>query len=206
MKELYLIPKQGYERMLSSLNTVSVKIKGNTKSKNNREWKTSIPPPSVQNPSTPHIPLRVVKTLENKENRNPSLYELLPMTIKTDEISHAKIILKYFEKTNNISWDNTGDLYAPVNEGNIIDIINDFNSGKTKFTDHKIELYKYIITTTGLPLWMIKNPTIKKMIIPKDIIEVKPESTSPWKNTKNKYGAKSKTNNKNNNNRSWTSY
>ena len=167
MKELYLIPKQGYERILTSLNTTGIKVKDKAKSGSKGEWKTSIPP-TLQKSSPSRVPLRVLKTVENKEIRNPSLYDILPMTFKGDEISRAKIMLKYLEKTGNVSWDSNGDLYAPVNDGNIIDIIKDFNSQTTQFTNREISLYRYIITATDLPIWMIENDEIKKLILPKN--------------------------------------
>ena len=171
MKELYLIPKQGYERMISSLSIRNTNAKANTKIENKNKWKTTLPPPSLQNSSPPAVPLRVIRTPENiSDNKNPSLNEILPVTFKGDDISRAKLLLKHFEKTGNITWDSNGDLFTPFNKGNIIDIINVFNSGRTKFTKAQILLYRYIVSATSLPLWMIKNSEIKKLISSKDIV------------------------------------
>ena len=175
MKELYLIPKQGYERMLSSLNTNS-KVNTEVKDEKEIEWKTSIPPPtsSIRNPRQSQIPLRVIKSPEDISlNRNPSLNELLPITFKEEDLSRAKLLLKHFEKSGSFRWDNSGDLFSPFNKGNVIDIIKTWNDNKSRFTDEEIQLYRYIISVTDIPIWMIKNSQLKKLLTAKDVTKKK---------------------------------
>lgn len=183
MKELYLIPKQSYERMVSSLNVnpkVNMKRKDKTK---DIEWKTSLPPPSLQKHSRAEIPLKIINTpMDSSINQNPSLNELLPITFKDEDLSRAKLLLKRFESSGNFKWDNNGDLFSPFNKGNIIDIIKIWNDDKSLFSDRDVELYRYIISTTDIPMWMIKNPQLKKLLLAKDVKKKK-------KKTKSRMGA-----------------
>lgn len=180
MKELYLIPKQTYERMVSTLNNNS-KVNTKRKEKKEIEWKTPLPPPPLQKHAREVIPLKVINTPGDMSiNQNPSLNELLPITFKEEDLPRAKLLLKRFETSGVFKWDNNGDLFSPFNKGNIIDIIKTWSDDKSLFSDSDVDVYRYIISTTDIPIWMIKNPQLKKMMLAKDVKN---------KNKKNKMGA-----------------
>ena len=160
MKELVLIPKHIYE-ILSNSNQKSNNASGNTLPKEGEEWQTRILPPPLQN----NIRLNEVKIPEKKTtSSNPFIYELLALKIKTGEISHARTLLKYFENSGVVSWNSQGDLYAPLNNYNIIDVIHDFIYKTHIYDTKKIDDYRYFISVTNIPPWLIKNNLLMNKI------------------------------------------
>ena len=164
MKVLYLIPKHHYEVM----NNGSSHVKGNIVDaddtimtnmrnedkvpKSEEKWVTRMLPPPIQNT----IALKAVKT-PDKIMKNPSLYDHLSLKVGTHEIGRARLILKHIEKSDKILWNDEGDIYVPINNYNIIDIIHDFIYQRDIKDPKKLDDYKYFITVANLPVHLIKN-------------------------------------------------
>ena len=134
------------------------------KSPNGEQWKTRILPPPLQN----SILLNEIKVPEKKTQNlssTTSLYELLPLRIKkSSDLSRARVLLKHFEKNGNITWDSFGDIFSPINNYNIIDIINDLINKSDKIEKKRLDDYKHFISIANIPTWLIKNETILNAI------------------------------------------
>ena len=194
MKELYLVPKHIYE-VMNNGNSIIKNTDGNNNStigedtemdhnqnkvitpKPGEKWRTRILPPPVQN----KIRLNEIAVPE-KNIKTPPLYEHLNLRISNNEIGRARIILKHIEKSNKIFWDDYGDIYTPLNNYNIINIIYDFIYQVDIRDPKKLGDYRYIITITDIPLHMIKNKHIL------DFIRMNGRVNSPRKKKK-KVGA-----------------
>ena len=128
--------------------------------KEGEQWQTRILPPPLQN----NVKLKQIKIPDKKDISNPSIHEVLNLKIKSNDISHARTLLRYFENSGIVTWNSHGDLYSPLNNYNIIDIIYDFIYKNPIYDNKKIEDYRYLISATNIPSWLIKNNTLMNKI------------------------------------------
>lgn len=171
MKELYLIPKHTYEYMNKNTGVVKkentkeeeeMKLVSKVKNKSVKKWKTNIPPKINK-----RVPLKTLKYTikKNQRQEKPNLSEVLKLHFLNDskQISQAQYILKYFMNNSDIIWDHNGDLFSPYNNYNIIDIIKHILS-KKRITGTQLNVYKYLITTSGIPIWAVTNENLQKIL------------------------------------------
>ena len=188
MKELYLIPKHLYDAMKIGKEKTSITgpdgenddddddnddgddDTGNRSSVSNKhrkirlpkvgeQWRTRILPPQIQN----QIKLKSIHPPE-KNSKNGSLYEQLNLEIGTGKIARARLILKHFENSNKLIWGEHGDLYSPLSNYNVINIIRDFIYQEDIGGSNKLEDYKYLVSITGLPKHLIENKALLRFL------------------------------------------
>ena len=166
MKELYLIPKHIYEIMQSGSNHGNDKPKNNRTPQKGEHWRTTLLPPPLQNKihlNEVKIP-DLYKSNNNKQHHKSSLQDQLNLRFKPENLPHAKLILKYFERSPDTQWDDYGDLFTPINGYNIIDIIHDFIFKIDIKDPLKINNYRFLVSTTNMPLHYIRNNPLKKSL------------------------------------------
>ena len=169
MREYYLVPKHTYR---PNSEDKRKKIEG--------EWKTQIPPSSTDNPrstithqrhggrllkkkkqkkTTPVIPLRELdyNYRSSVNQTNPSLSELLPFNFSKSKIPTVRSLLNHFERSNTLKWSQEGDLYHPINDVNILNLIHDMISNRSIFSENEINTMKYIIFITNTSLTLISS-------------------------------------------------
>ena len=190
MKEFYLVPKHLYDAMKS---TTTVKKKGsdiikgripNSSTTNikrripkiGEQWQTKIPPPPLRN----QITLNSIKGTDT--NDKPNIYTHLSLRMSGKELQRATLILKHFDKSNDMKWDEYGDLYSPINGYNIIDIIHDLIYHEKISNIDKLNDFKYIITSSALPIHYIKNKFIKEHL--SEQVNIKTGGSIPKKKAK----------------------
>ena len=179
MKEYYLIPKHLYD----IINNQSSKTKPNKSTQElnpGQIWQTRIPPPSLQN----KVNLNKIQNYQNQENnnKNPNIYSQLSIRFPQKTLPLANQILRHFENTNDFKWDQYGDLFSPINNYNIVDIIDNIISHNNKIEDKYKETYKYIILSSNLPYHFINNDDIKTLLNPNKKRKRKNTiQTSKWK-------------------------
>ena len=116
------------------------------------------PPPPPLHTSSNH------KQVHNL-NKNPNIYTQLSLRMTGKELQRATLILKHFDAGGDIKWNEYGDMYSPINGYNIIDIIHDLIYREEITNTNKLNDYKYIITSSSLPMHYIKNKFIKDNLI-----------------------------------------
>ena len=131
-------------------------------------WQTIIPPPTPPRP-----PLKIQNMNNNNSNNNihkkkinPNIYNMLNLKIIGKEMPRAKLILKHFENSEDVRWNEHGDLYSPINAYNVVDIIHDlvYKVGTDKIGSQKLDDMKYIVNASSLPLHYIKNTNFLKYV------------------------------------------
>lgn len=180
MKELYLIPKLVYERVMKSHKDVtdseisSSNIGGYNKMVELKTILTNKPPPAIvpqfnNNESLKKKNTVTLKTLkkvgEKKNNKNPPLSNLINIIFPNTTRTYALSLLKYFEKSDNMKWDNNGDLFHPLNKYNILEFITNLAQKNKKIDAQYIDDYKYLISDINLPYWLIRNVALKKQLL-----------------------------------------
>ena len=162
MKEFYLVPKQIYDAMQSSTSKSSNKVKNIPRISN--RWGTTLLPPPLQNKiNLNQIKIPEVNKSYNKHHKS-FLYDQLNVKFKPENLPHAKLILNFFDKSPDTQWDDFGDLFSPINGYNIIDIIHDFIF-KIDINDmNKINDYRFLISSTNLPLHYIRNNPLRNTL------------------------------------------
>ena len=145
----------------------SKRISGDRKRRNRRipkigeRWHTIIPPPTPPRPA-----LKIQNMYSNSNNNiirkkkiNPNIYNRLNIKIGGKEMTRAKLILKHFENSEDVRWNEDGDLYSPINAYNIVDIIRDlvYKTANPKMSLQKLADVKYIVNVSSLPLHYINN-------------------------------------------------
>ena len=84
---------------------------------------------------------------------------MLNINISGKQLTRAKLILKHFENSEDVRWNEDGDLYSPINAYNIVDIIHDlvYKTTTPKMSDEKLADVKNIVNVSSLPLHYINN-------------------------------------------------
>ena len=163
MKELYLIPKHVYDIMQAGTSQTTIKSKKKPSIHLNERWGTTVLPPPLQN----KIHLNPVKIPDTRKSNNrqqhykPTIYDQLNLRFKPEKLHLANLILKYFEKSSSTLWDEYGDLFSPISGYNIIDIIHDFIFDTDIKDPLKIDSYRFLVSSTNLPLHYIRNNSLK---------------------------------------------
>ena len=149
--------------------TTSKRISGDRKRripKIGERWQTVIPPPSPPRPA-----LKIQNTNSNSNNNitrrkkiNPNIHNMLNIKIGGKEMTRAKLILKHFENSGDVRWNEDGDLYSPINAYNIVDIIRDlvYKTANPKMSLQKKADVKNLISVSSLPLHYINNTEFLK--------------------------------------------
>ena len=163
MKELYLIPKHIYDIMQTDKSQTDIKTKKKHNNRLNERWGTTVLPPPLQN----KVHLNPIKIPDTRKSNNrqhhykPTIYDQLNLRFKPENLHLANLILKYFEKSSSTLWDEYGDLFSPISGYNIIDIIHDFIFDTDIKDPLKIDSYRFLVSSTNLPLHYIRNNSLK---------------------------------------------
>ena len=161
MKELFLVPKHLYEAMHAN----RTKIKN--KDEKIKQWGTTmLPPPLQKKISLNTVKIPEISKVPVKHNLayKPSLSEQLNVKFKPENLPHARLILKHFEKSSNTQWDEYGDLFSPINGYNIIDIIHDFIFKSDIKDTLKVSDYRFLVSSTDFPIHYIRNNPLKNVL------------------------------------------
>ena len=94
----------------------------------------------------------------------PSLSDQLNAKFKPENLPHARLILKHFEKSSHTQWDEYGDLFSPINGYNIIDVIHDFIFKSDIKDSLKVNDYRFLVSSTDLPMHYIRNNPLKNTL------------------------------------------
>ena len=107
--------------------------------------------------------------INNNNNNNtstlkPPLDTLINLAFPMATRNNALALFRIFEKIPNMNWGENGDLLYPINNYNILDIIDNMISVKKVIPSIYLDDYKYLIQTTNFPMSLIKNTSLKEYI------------------------------------------
>ena len=94
-------------------------------------------------------------------SQKPNIYSQLSLRLSGKQLQRGTLILKHFDRGNDMIWDEYGDIYSPINGYNVIDFIYDLTSLEPIKNREKLRDYAYLIKSSSLPLHYIKNNKIK---------------------------------------------
>ena len=150
MKESYLIPKITYERLLKEATVQTPKM---------TIAKTTIPPTPQEEPN---IPLNIQELPTQKKNNNPSLYHLPSLAFTQSKSPYAYEILEYLKQSDQIQWDEEGNLFPPFDGLNVADFVRLLNDGRRYARDENSAKYELLIKMLNLPPSFIKNVKLRE--------------------------------------------
>ena len=125
-------------------------------------FKTLIPP-LIKKRRENMIPLRLNETGNNNDNKSPSLADIAPAYFTESRLPYVNSVLRYMQKSNNIQWDEEGNLYSPFKGFNILDIVKGF-TGKDKVNDEYLQDFKHLMKIVNMPASMIKNKSLVRQL------------------------------------------
>ena len=153
MKESYLIPKITYERLL----------KGTTAQTSDTTMAKTTIPPTLTEESI--IPLNIQELpTQKKKNHNPALYHLPLLTLAQSKAPYAYEILEYLKQSDQIQWDDEGNLFPPFDGLNVVDFIKILNDGRRYARDENSAKYELLIKMLNLPPSFIRNTKLREQM------------------------------------------
>ena len=181
MRELFLLPKSTYERLISNRKERKksehiLQPFRNVESNTSKQgFTTVIPPGQVKEKKVglKSVGWSLKKSDEKKKDQfdgenNPTLNHLIPSIFSSVRIGYVKSLLNLLKNTNLIRWNAVGDLSSPIVGYNILDVIKDFDGNKLpsnwnpKMSTDYSTLFKYM----NIPPVMIRNKSIRSHIDP----------------------------------------
>lgn len=190
MKEYCLIPKSTAEQFLLKSSTGSRNIKRNRKTDEEKKEKRVRKPLSGStvkaSTALKNIKRRALQDVLTPNNHPPSIAAIGPRTtfptntidskpaidnridvrMKAAQRDYAKAFLALMKHTPGITWDTNGNLLSPINNFNVIDILqtlSDVNS-KLGFKADDIPFIKMLFHNTNLDPSFIRNNKARKQL------------------------------------------
>ena len=96
---------------------------------------------------------------------NPDLENLIEIQFPVATSRYVKAFLNLFKNNSFVTWDEMGDLKAPIQGFNIINVLKKLISDKSSIEINELPFYKIILSTIGSPYDFIKNVSAREQLL-----------------------------------------